>query len=827
MEVDRKQAAATAEYEGESYFFCSVSCRDRFEQDPEKYLGEETDPDEDSGADACTGSDCDDRAGQKSKQENDEDAGDGDATCTLRLSGMTCASCARSIEKGLRKRNGVMSATVNVATEQATVVYDPDLLGVSDLTQAVSDIGYTATVASTDSAIGGDEDSVDRDAEAVSEARRKVIVSWSITLPMMAVMVAHMFFGVAVPFYHFGLAVLALAVIVLSGRETFASGLKSMWRLAANMDALIALGVAAAWVTGPLAALGFGIDNYAGVSAMILAFHLLGRYIETLARGRAGSAIRELMELGAKTARVMRDDEEIQIPVHEVRTGDLIIVRPGEKIPADGEVVEGRGSIDESMVTGESIPVERGPGDEVVGATVNQDGSLEVKATKVGKDSFLAQVVKLVHEAQASRVPVQAFADRVTSQFVPTVIALSLVTGIGWLVFHQHLSGITEWASGFLPWVDPELGRLSLALFAAVAVLVIACPCALGLATPTALMVGSGMGAKQGILIRSGEAIEVMKDIQTIVFDKTGTLTQGRPVVTDVRSFAEADEKRVLMYAGSLEARSEHPLAVAVVDKAREAQVDVQESGDLRTVSGRGILGTVDDRRVAVGTRDLMDSEAVDWSVAEDSIEELEAQARSTMMVAVDGQVIGVIGLADTLKEGSADAVAALQAMGFTVAMITGDNERTAQAIADQVGIEQVLAGVMPDRKAAEIKRLQDETGLVAMVGDGINDAPALAQADVGIALGTGTDVAIESSDITLVRGELDAVISAVKLSRGTFRKIKQNLFWAFFYNVVAIPTAMLGLLHPVMAPIAMALSSLTVVFNSLWLQRLDISDRR
>ncbi len=752
------------------------------------------------------------------------DSGGETVTGTLLLSGMTCANCARTIEQTLRTTPGVVSAAVNFATEQARVVYEPDALTVNQLVDSVKSAGYSAEPLPVE---GDREPERDRAAEAVEAARKKMIVSWSIMLPMMAVMIAHMFFGVHVPFYHWVMVLFAIGVLTFSGKETFVSGLTSIKRRAANMDALIALGTAAAFTTGPLAALGFAIDNYSGVSAMILAFHLAGRYIETLARGRASKAIRELMELGAKTARVLKDNEEIEVPIWQVKPDDILIVRPGERIPADGVVVDGNSAVDESMVTGESIPATRQTGDEVIGATVNQEGVLKIRTTRVGKDTFLAQIVELVREAQSTKVPVQAFADRVTGYFVPTVIVLSVSTFLSWLLFHAQLQVVTAWAGTWLPWVDPGLGRVTLAVFAAVAVMVIACPCALGLATPTALMVSSGVGAKNGILIRSGEAIELMKDVRTIVFDKTGTLTLGKPMVTDVMPLGGADAATLLMYAGSLENNSEHPLARAVVSKAREDGAPMKESTEFRAVSGRGITGRIDGKRVAIGTRDLMDAEQIDHSVAHDIVTNLEGNAKSTMLLAVEGKILGVLGLADTLKPGSRDAVKTLRAMGFKIMMISGDNERTARAIADLAGIDDVLAGVMPERKAEEIKRLQSRTGLVAMVGDGINDAPALAQANVGIALGTGTDVAIESSDITLVRGELQAVVSAVKLSRATFRKIKQNLFWAFFYNLIAVPTAMLGLLHPVMAPIAMALSSITVVSNSVLLQRADIAGEK
>jgi Cu+-exporting ATPase len=626
-------------------------------------------------------------------------------------------------------------------------------------------------------------------------------------------------------FYQWAVVLLAVPVLGVAGFRTYRGAVKGLLHLSPNMDVLIMLGSGAAFGTGPLHLIWPGqVFNYAGVGAMIMAFHLTGRYVEAKARGRASQAIRKLVELGAKSARVLRDGEEVDTPVDQVEVGDVMVVRPGEKVPTDGVVVDGRSSVDESMATGESIPVAKKEGDEVIGATVNQQGLLRVRATKVGEETFLSQVTRMVQEAQGSTVPVQAFADRVTAYFVPAVIGLSLLTFVLWLALHGPLSQFAALASTVLPWVNPDLSALSLAVFAGVAVMVIACPCALGLATPTALMVGSGMGAQNGILIRSGEAIQVMKDVRVIVFDKTGTITKGRPEVTDVVPVEGAAGSDVLHWAASLEGSSEHPLARAVLARAEEDGVQRAGAEDFEAVAGKGIRGRVGGRAVLVGTRALLDDEGVPHEGAEGVLQALEQGAKTTMLVAVDGKVLGIIAIADTLKEGSAEAIARLKEMGFGVAMITGDNERTARAIAAQVGIERVLAGVLPDRKAAEIRRLQEEVGPVAMVGDGINDAPALARADVGIALGTGTDIAIESADITLVRGELGAVVSAVKLSRATFRKIKQNLFWAFGYNVVAIPAAMLGLLHPVIAEVCMAFSSVSVVSNSNLLQRADIS---
>jgi Cu+-exporting ATPase len=504
--------------------------------------------------------------------------------------------------------------------------------------------------------------------------------------------------------------------------------------------------------------------------------------------------------------------------------GDVVVVRPGEKIPTDGVVESGRSSVDESLATGESMPVEKTEGDPVIGATVNKEGVLRLRTTGVGEETFLANVIRMVEEAQGTKVPIQEFADRVTRIFVPTILGVAAATFLAWLVFPGALSVVAEWASAFLPWVDPSLGALSLATFAAVAVLVIACPCALGLATPTALMVGTGMGAENGILIRSGEAIQTLKEIDTIVLDKTGTITRGEPGVTDVVAGEGVDPATVLREAASVETASEHPLGQAIAEHARAGGVALAEARDFEAVTGRGVRAVVADRPVLVGSPRFMRETGVSTEAMDDKLHRLEEEAKTAMFVAADGRLLGIVAVADRLKDDSKDAIAALHALGLETAMLTGDNERTARAIAGEVGVDRVLAEVLPDAKVAEVRRLQDEGLRVAMVGDGINDAPALKQADVGIAIGTGTDIAIEAADVTLVQGSLTAVVRAIRLSNATFRKIRQNLFWAYFYNVIAIPVAVAGLLHPVLAEAAMAFSSVTVVGNANRLRKVDIA---
>jgi Cu+-exporting ATPase len=617
--------------------------------------------------------------------------------------------------------------------------------------------------------------------------------------------------------------VLAAPVLFYPGWNTYKSATNAITHLTANMDVLILLGTLASFLTGPTSFF-TPIANYAGVAAMIMSFHLTGRYIEAKAKGRASQAIRRLLELEAKTARIIQDGKEVEVPIDEVEVGNVMVVRPGEKIPTDGIVIEGESGIDESMATGESIPVQKKIGDEVIGATINQRGLLNIRATKIGKDTFLSQVIKMVEEAQGSKVPIQEFADRVTSYFVPTVLLLASLTVVLWLAFPGVIGSVGVWASQFLPWVDPTLSVFSLTVFATVATLVIACPCALGLATPTVLMVGSGMGAENGVLIRHGEAIQSLKDVKVIVFDKTGTITKGQPDVTDIIPVKGFKEEEVLRLAASIEKGSEHPLAEAIIKKAEDEGLELVKLEKFEAITGRGIKGEIEGQdTVLVGNRKLMDEERIDYSSLESKLKRLEEEAKTAMLVSKNNKCIGVIAEADTLKDDSVEAIDELERLGFKTMMLTGDNRRTGEAIARKVGISNVLAEVLPDKKMTEIQRLQNEVGSVAMVGDGINDAPALTQANVGIAIGTGTDIAIEAGDIVLVRGNLLDVVKAVKLSRETFRKIKQNLFWAFFYNVVMIPFAMLGLAHPVIAEIAMATSSVTVVTNANLLRRTNI----
>lgn len=746
------------------------------------------------------------------------------------IEGMHCSGCSNAVEQALADLEGVHEAHVNLASESAKVTYAGDL-GIDDFEAAVEAAGYTLVRDRASGSSAGD-DRQQREEQKLAAARSRMWWAWALTLPIVFWMIPEMIWGYSFlgeTGYEVGMIALSAAIIFVPGMETIKSAWKSARNGTPNMDVLIAMGTLSALSTGVVALLHtFGwapnFHSFAGVAGMIMAFHLTGRYIETKARGRASEAIRKLLTLEAREATVIRDGEEVKVPVQQLQPGDVMVVRPGEKVPTDGEVIEGSSQIDESIATGESMPVDKSTGDEVIGATINQNGVLKVRATKVGKDTFLSQVIRMVEEAQGTKVPIQEFADRVTGIFVPVVLALAVSTLGLWLLLPDFFGGIAVWASGFLPWVNPAMGDVALAFYAAIAVLVIACPCALGLATPTALMVGSGMGAENGVLIRNGEAIQVMKDVDVIVLDKTGTITAGEPSVTDTVVLGSQSREELLRMAASAEAGSEHPLGRAITAYGRQQDIALHSASRFEALTGKGIRATVDEQPVLVGTRSLLKDASVAVSAeAEKELEHLENEAKTAMLVAVGGTLAGIIAVADPVKDDSREAIAALKEFGLRPVMITGDNERTARAVAGEVGIRDVIAGVLPEQKSEEIRRLQQQEHIVAMVGDGINDAPALAQAHVGIAIGTGTDVAIESGDIVLVQGQLSAVVKAVRLSNATFAKIKQNLFWAFFYNVVMIPLAIAGLLHPLLAEAAMAFSSINVVTNSRRLRNKDI----
>ena len=774
---------------------------------------------------------CDaaDRAGDKNPA----------AKTTLIIGGMTCASCVAHVEGSLKHVPGVVNAAVNLATEKAAIEYLPGVADLTALRQAVLDSGYRIDGAEAESR------DTERELERLSRTReiRTLRNKWVFAAIVGALLLLGTFDAfpwvatlLDLSFYPFLLWALATPVQFWAGWTFYTSGLGALRHGTANMHTLIALGTTVAYLYSAVIVLidtftpsmladhGLKADVYFDTAAIIIALILLGRYLEARAKGRTSEAIRRLIGLRPKMARLVRDGEEVDVSLESVVPDDFLLVRPGEKVPVDGQVIEGLSTVDESMLTGESMPVEKQPGFLVYGATVNQTGSFKIRVTKVGRDTVLSQIIRLVEEAQASKVPIQRLADQVSAYFVPAVIGIALASFVFWLLLGPSPA-------------------LTFAILVLVAVLIIACPCALGLATPTAIMVGTGKGAEQGVLVRSAVALETMHRVNLVVLDKTGTLTMGRPEVTDVIPTG-VSEDQLLRLAASAERDSEHPLGAAIVRKARERGLALAEAPQFQAIPGQGIQAQINGHQVRLGNLAMMRAGAVELDGLADRAAELSSQGKTPMFVETDGKIAGIIAVADTLKPTSPEGVAQLKRMGLEVVMLTGDNARTARAIAEQLGIDRVEAEVLPQYKAEVVKRLQGEGKVVAMVGDGINDAPALVQADVGLAMGTGTDVAMESADITLMRGDIAGVIIAFSLSRSTIRAIKQNLFWAFFYNALLIPVAAgvlypvfdalggvpgglefffgeQGFLNPALAALAMAFSSLTVVSNSLKLKKI------
>ena len=729
---------------------------------------------------------------------------------TLRIKNLTDSSDVNRLEKSLNRTEGVIEASVNLATEKALIKYVPTIVSQNDLRRSIRSAGFETR----------DEDVALEDAEAsarrkeIRQQRRLMIIGLIFTLPLfifsmgrdfglLPMSIAHM------PWLDYAFWALATPVQFYVGWQYYINGFKSIRNGSANMDVLVALGTSAAYFYSIPIALGLIPGHaYFEISATIITLVRMGKYFEAKAKGGASDAIRKLMDLRPRKAYVLRDGIEVEVTVDEVEVGDLVLVHPGEKIPVDGVVVDGRSSVDESMLTGESLPVEKTPGEEVIGGTINKLGLLKFEATKIGKETALAQIIKLVEEAQASKAPIQNLADKISAIFVPVVIGIATVTFLVW----YFLIPLPDTAT---------VGLFTRALINTVAVLVIACPCAMGLATPTAVMVGTGKGAELGILIKKSESLERAGDITTVVLDKTGTITRGQPAVTEVYLNGEFNsEDKLIRLAASAEKGSEHPLGEAITAEANARQLTVSEPLGFSAVAGHGVRAEIDGQLVLVGNRRLMRENGISTVELNDEITHLEDSANTAILVAADNQLLGVIGVADTVKEGSRESIAKMHGMGLQVVMMTGDNQRTAEAIAQQVDVDTVLAEVLPGDKAVMVRNLQNEGHIVAMVGDGINDAPALAQADIGIAIGTGTDVAMASAPVVLISGDLRGVPKAIALSRKTLKTIKQNLFWAFFYNTILIPAAALGLLNPMLAAGAMSFSSIFVVTNSLRLHR-------
>lgn len=736
----------------------------------------------------------------------------------MAISGMSCSGCVAKIEKSLNQLSGVVSAQVNFASEIATVEFTSGQIAQDDLVRAIEALGYEVKEASLGDPVAGEQQTRE---QAFKKLRDKFLIGFTLIVPIfLLVHWQNLGLGQLLPLTkqnNFLLQfIIQTPIQFWVGWQFYRGAWSALKNRTSDMNTLIAIGTSAAYLYSVLvtfapsifAADGLVFDVYFDTAGVIIVLILLGRLFEARAKGQTSEAIKKLIGLQAKTARVIRSGQEREIPIEEVMINDSVIVRPGEKIPVDGVILEGHSAVDESMVTGESIPVEKQVGDEVIGVTINKTGSFRFKATKIGKDTVLAQIIRMVQEAQGSKPPIARLADIISAYFVPAVIMIALTTFGTWLFF------------GPAP-------VLTYALLNFVAVMIIACPCALGLATPTSIMVGTGRGAGLGILIRSGEALETTHKLDTIVLDKTGTITKGEPEVTDLLTIAGFDELEMLRLAASAEKGSEHPLGAAIVNKAEQEKLDLSALDDFSALPGKGVKAQIEGRELLLGNPQLLTEKQISIQPLVEHITKLSGEGKTPMLVAIDRQAAGIIAVADTIKETSNQAIHALHRLGLQVVMLTGDNRRTAEAIASSVGVDHVLAEVLPDQKAAEIKRLQEEGKKVGMVGDGINDAPALVQADVGIAIGTGTDIAIEAADVTLISGELTGVVNAIALSKATIRNIKQNLFWAFAYNTLLIPVAagvlfpLFGiLLNPMFAAAAMGLSSLTVVGNAIRLRR-------
>jgi Cu+-exporting ATPase len=724
------------------------------------------------------------------------------------ITGMTCAACATRIEKGLNKMEGIATANVNLALEKATLEFNPSEVTISDIIAKVEKLGYGAHQKHDN------KEQVDHREKHIKDQQLKFTISAILSLPLLWTMVGHFSFTsfLYVPDYLVNpwiQLILATPVQFIIGKQFYVGAYKALRNGSANMDVLVVMGTSGAYFYSLYQAIvtagtHHGPHLYFETSAVLITLILLGKLFEARAKGRSSEAIKKLMGLQAKTAIIERDGVEKEVPLEEVVISDTILVKPGEKIPVDGEVVEGTTAVDESMLTGESLPVDKKAGDALYGSTINKNGFIKMTATKVGRDTALAQIIKVVEDAQGSKAPIQRMADQISGIFVPIVVGIAILTFLVWII-----------------WVQP--GEFTPALEVLIAILVIACPCALGLATPTSIMAGSGRAAEFGILFKGGEHLEQTQSIDTVVVDKTGTVTHGKPVLTDVLLADGQYEDKFLSMIGAAEKQSEHPLAEAIVQGVQEKGIELGDVQFFEAIPGYGVQATVSGQGVVIGTRKLMQQYGIDIHSVLPAMEELERNGKTAMLAGINGQYAGVVAVADTIKDTSREAVRRLQEMGIKVIMMTGDNERTAQAIGKEVGVDAVIAEVLPEGKAEEVKKLQQQGKKVSMVGDGINDAPALATADIGMAIGTGTDVAMEAADITLIRGDLNSIADAILMSRKTMRNIKQNLFWAFAYNTIGIPIAAIGLLAPWVAGAAMAFSSVSVVLNALRLQRVKL----
>jgi len=717
----------------------------------------------------------------------------------LKITGMHCAGCVGSVESALKKVKGVEDAVVNLTLEKATVSGTMDF---EHLITAVDQTGYGAELSETETPINLQE----KTDEKVDSAFSQMKMAWGFTIPAMIWMGVHMFFGVAFPSMEameLGIFILSTIVCFIPGRETLTSAWKSAIHFSPNMDVLIALGSIAALSTGLIKSY-IEIHSFAGVAGMIMSFHLTGRYIETKARGRSSEAIQKLMSLGAKQATVLdMDKNEVHIDVRSLVIGQIMIVRAGEAIPTDGIIREGRATIDESIVTGESVPVTKNIGDDVIGGTICADSTIRVEVMKIGSETFLSKVIQMVENAQTTKVPIQVFADKVVAIFVPFVLLLATFTFFIWTIFPSQMKQLAQSFSSLLPWMNLDLSPMGMAIYATIAVLVIACPCALGLATPTALMVGTGLGAENGILIRDGAAIQRLNEVDTILFDKTGTLTLGKPTVKKVHPISGIMENDLIRMAASLEKESTHPLAKSIIKLAEEKEIGLDPVTEIEVVAGKGISGKYGSAILKVGSGSFTNSETK------------LSLTGTPVFLSLNNECIGIFEIEDAIRPDSFETIASLKSAGYKCVLVTGDKKVIADSLSEQLNIDETHSEVLPDEKATIVKSYQDKGFVVAMVGDGINDAPAIAQADVGIAMGSGTDVAMETGELILANADLKSVLRASKLANATFSKIKQNLFWAFIYNIVAIPLAFVGVLHPVIAEVAMALSSITVVGNS------------